>query len=58
MLVREMTNPDWNPGDTDRLLLAGDETAIDTIALILATLPAAHAARCSSRCSRTPTSES
>ena len=26
------TNPDWNPGDTDRLLLAGDETAIDTIA--------------------------
>ena len=40
MLVREMTNPDWNPGDTDRLLLAGDETAIDTIALILATLPA------------------
>jgi NADPH-dependent ferric siderophore reductase len=34
-----MTNPDWNPGATDRLLLAGDETAIDTIALILATLP-------------------
>ncbi len=39
MLDDEM-NPDWNPADTDRLLLAGDETAIDTIALILATLPA------------------
>ena len=35
-----MTNPGWNPSDTDRLLLAGDEGAIDTIALLLATLPA------------------
>ena len=35
-----MTNPGWNPNGADRLLLAGDETAVDTIALILATLPA------------------
>jgi NADPH-dependent ferric siderophore reductase len=35
-----MTNPGWNPNGADRLLLAGDETAIETIALILATLPA------------------
>lgn len=33
-------DPHWNPADADRLLLAGDERAIDTIALILATLPA------------------
>ena len=36
-----MTNPGWNPNGADRLLLAGDESAIETIALILATLPAA-----------------
>jgi NADPH-dependent ferric siderophore reductase len=35
-----MTNPGWNPDGATRLLLAGDEHAIDTIALILATLPA------------------
>ena len=30
----------WNPGAADRLLLAGDETALATIRVILATLPA------------------
>ncbi|MDJ0334631.1 SIP domain-containing protein [Salinibacterium sp. G-O1] len=30
----------WNPRDADRLLLAGDEHALDTIKVILATLPA------------------
>lgn len=30
----------WSPCDADRLLLAGDETALGTIRLILATLPA------------------
>lgn len=30
----------WNPQDADRLLLAGDERALETIRLILATLPA------------------
>jgi NADPH-dependent ferric siderophore reductase len=35
-----MTNPGWNPDGADRLLLAGDESAIETIAVILATLPA------------------
>ncbi len=35
----EGMEPHWNPGDADRLLLAGDEGAIDTIALVLATLP-------------------
>jgi NADPH-dependent ferric siderophore reductase len=40
MLEHDMTNPGWNPNGADRLLLAGDESAIDTIALILATLPA------------------
>jgi NADPH-dependent ferric siderophore reductase len=30
----------WNPCDADRLLLAGDERALGTIRLILATLPA------------------
>ena len=29
----------WNPGETDRILLAGDESSIATIRLILATLP-------------------
>ena len=29
----------WNPRDADRLLLAGDEHALDTIRTILATLP-------------------
>lgn len=29
----------WNPCDADRLLLAGDEHALGTIRLILATLP-------------------
>lgn len=31
----------WNPQETDRLLLAGDETAIPAIRMILATLPSA-----------------
>lgn len=30
----------WNPRDADRLLLAGDEHALETIRMILATLPA------------------
>jgi NADPH-dependent ferric siderophore reductase len=30
----------WNPQSADRVLLAGDETSIDTIAMILASLPA------------------
>ncbi len=30
----------WNPRDADRLLLAGDEHALETIKVILATLPA------------------
>lgn len=30
----------WNPKAADRLLLAGDETSIETIRVILATLPA------------------
>lgn len=29
----------WNPGTADRLLLAGNENALDTIRVILATLP-------------------
>ena len=29
----------WNPGENDRILLAGDTDSIDTIRLILATLP-------------------
>ena len=33
-------HPDWNPQPADRILLAGADEAIDTIALILATLPA------------------
>jgi len=28
----------WNPGDSDRILLAGDASSLDTIRLILATL--------------------
>lgn len=31
----------WNPRATDRLLLAGDESSLATIRVILATLPAA-----------------
>lgn len=30
----------WSPRDTDRLLLAGDESSLETIRVILATLPA------------------
>ncbi|WP_309616672.1 SIP domain-containing protein [Salinibacterium sp.] len=30
----------WNPSAADRLLLAGDENALETIRVILATLPA------------------
>jgi NADPH-dependent ferric siderophore reductase len=30
----------WNPQSADRVLLAGDETSIDAISMILATLPA------------------
>lgn len=30
----------WNPQAADRLLLAGDESSLETIRLILATLPA------------------
>ncbi|WP_341952403.1 SIP domain-containing protein [Salinibacterium sp. TMP30] len=30
----------WNPQSADRVLLAGDETSIDTISLILSSLPA------------------
>ena len=30
----------WNPRDADRILLAGDEHALETIRVILATLPA------------------
>ncbi|TQO19071.1 siderophore-interacting protein [Rhodoglobus vestalii] len=30
----------WNPQSANRVLLAGDETSIDTIAMILASLPA------------------
>lgn len=30
----------WNPQSADRLLLAGDERALETIRVILATLPA------------------
>ena len=30
----------WKPRDTDRLLLAGDESSLETIRVILATLPA------------------
>ena len=30
----------WNPCDADRILLAGDETSLETIRVILATLPA------------------
>ena len=30
----------WNPGAADRLLLAGDERSLETIRVILATLPA------------------
>jgi NADPH-dependent ferric siderophore reductase len=33
--------PRWDPQPADRILLAGDERALDTIALILATLPSA-----------------
>jgi NADPH-dependent ferric siderophore reductase len=30
----------WNPHDADRILLAGTDASIETIAIILATLPA------------------
>jgi NADPH-dependent ferric siderophore reductase len=30
----------WNPGSADRILLAGDEASLETIRVILATLPA------------------
>jgi NADPH-dependent ferric siderophore reductase len=33
--------PRWDPQPADRILLAGDEHAIETMSLILATLPAA-----------------
>lgn len=36
-LVRRIA---WNPQDADRILLAGTESSINTIAIILATLPA------------------
>lgn len=32
--------PAWNPESADRILLAGDESSLETIRLILATLPA------------------
>jgi NADPH-dependent ferric siderophore reductase len=32
--------PIWDPQPADRILLAGDERALETMALILATLPA------------------
>ena len=35
-----MTTFDWNPGAKDRILLAGDESSLDVIRTILATLPA------------------
>lgn len=31
--------PGWDPQPADRILLAGDEAALDTMALILATMP-------------------
>ena len=34
------TNVAWNPQEADRLLLAGDERSLETIRVILATLPA------------------
>lgn len=35
-----MNDPRWQPQPADRILLAGADEAIETIALILATLPA------------------
>ena len=35
-----MTSLSWNPGATDRILLAGDESSLPVMRTILATLPA------------------
>ncbi len=38
----DMNEPSWAPQEADRILLAGAEDSIETIALILATLPRRH----------------